>query len=234
MNATCRTPIVLFATLLICVSVAAAQPAAPAAPAAQPAASAAAPLPSRIFAPSLAQLRQALSIARPEKWKAPAPANQETAANIASIQHDLDGTLPGLLATADSNPGSVAEVLPAYRNVEALYDVVLRVTEMSQIVAPDAQSEALRQALHSLDDARRTLGDQLQNSAVNTSHALVSLQGELHTAQSSLATAKAEPAPVCPTPAPAKRRTTTTTKPKSTTSTTSTTSTGQPSTATSH
>jgi hypothetical protein len=217
MNVCTSTKFVLIAALLAAAPLGFAQSTAPASGEGSTAGSGAAapaPLPSTIFTPALAQIRQALAIVRPEKWKAPGPVTQDTLANVASIQRDLDGTLPGLLATADSNPASVAEVLPAYRNVEALYDVLLRVTEMAKIVAPDPQSIALQQSLRSLDDSRRALGQQLQASAVSQTRAIVALQTQLRTTHAPAVATVA--APACP-PAPAPKRRARTAKSSSTT-----------------
>lgn len=156
--------------------------------------------PSAIVEPAVIQIRQTLSGLRTDKWKTPGPVTQETAQNLASIQRDLDTTLPGLLATADRNAASVQDVLPAYRNVDALYDVLLRVTEVSKLAAPSQQSTALQQAMVSLEDARRTLGDQIQSSALNQTKAIVALQGQLKSAQTA-PTQSAAATPVCPTPA---------------------------------
>lgn len=209
MTRSTRTLFLLLAAALAVPSVSA-QPAEPSPAAPPPAGAAAAPsttLPSVLFAPAVVQVRQALTVIRPDKWKIPGPVSEETVANIGSIQHDLDYTLPGLFATADSNPASVSEVLPTYRNVEALYEVLLRVTEISTLAAPAQQSVALQQALIALETSRRTLGDQLQASAINQAHAIVALQGDLRTSQAAVVAAKAA-VPACPPPpAPAKRRT---------------------------
>lgn len=169
--------------------------------------------PSAVLQPAVGQIRQTLAGLRPDHWKTPGPVTQETAQNLASIQRDLDSTLPGLLATADRNPASVQDVLPAFRNVDALYDVLLRVTEVAKLAAPSQQSTALQQAIVALEDARRSLGDQLQNSASNQTNAIVSLQKQLQAAKSAPAETVAA-APVCPTPAPAKKRSAAKPKPK--------------------
>lgn len=226
MKRSTRTLFLLLATA-VGLPAAIAQPGGPGAAAPEAAAPGASSgqLPSALFAPAIGQVREALAITQPAKWKMPAPVTQETNANIASIQHDLDNTLPGLLATADSNPASVAEVLPAYRNVEALYEVLLRVTQMSTIVATPKESVALQQALLALEKDRRTLGDQLQTSATNQTKAIVALQSNVRDEQTQVAAAKAA-VPACPeVPAPAKRRTTATTKPKAATTPKSSTTT---------
>lgn len=158
--------------------------------------------PSAIMQPSLDALQQILDVLQPEKWKASGRVREETAANINSIRRDLATTLPPLLATADSTPDSVAHVLPAYRNIEALYDVLLRVTETSKLSAPSQQAVTLAKTLASLEEGRRALGEQIQAAALNRDQQLHDLQAAVRTAQHAPA-----PAPVtCPPPPRTKKR----------------------------
>lgn len=156
--------------------------------------------PSSIMQPALDTLRQALETLRPDKWKTSGPAREEAAANVSSIGHDLETTLPPLLAAADRAPGSVAQVLPAYRNIEALYDVVLRVSETGNFSAPTQQIAALEQARAQLEDARRALGEHLQSAALAQDQQVRNLQ---------VAVRAVPPAPapvVCPSPSPVKHK----------------------------
>lgn len=153
--------------------------------------------PSAIMQPALASLQQALAAQRTDKWKMPAALRESTDSNINSIRHDLDTTLPPLLQTADAAPDSVAQMLPAYRNIEALYDVLLRVTETSSFAAPSQQSDALQQAISSLDEGRRSFADRLQSAALASDRQIHSLQATIK------ATPPPPPAPApppCPTP----------------------------------
>jgi hypothetical protein len=150
--------------------------------------------------PALDTLQQTLGILRPDKWKASSAEREEAAANISSIGHDLQTTLPPLLAAADGAPGSVAQLLPAYRNIEALYDVLLRVSEAGDLSAPKQQSTALEQARAKLEDGRRTFGERLQLAAVAREKQVHDLQATIR--------AIPPPAPpvVCPPPPPVKKR----------------------------
>jgi hypothetical protein len=122
--------------------------------------------PSAIMQPAIDALQQTLNMLRPEKWKMPGAEREEATANISSITHDLQGTLPSLLASADGAPNSVVQVLPAFRNIEALYDVLLRVAEAGNLSAPDQQRAALEEARVKLEEGRRALGDRLQSAAI--------------------------------------------------------------------
>lgn len=160
-----------------------------------PAASGPAQTASAIMQPSLDAVLNATGDVRPERWKASGAMRQETATNIDSIRRDLTNTLPPLLGAADRAPGSVAQILPAYRNIEALYDVLLRVTEMSRVSAPKEQAAALQQALNGLEGARRALGERMQAAAV-------AREQHVHDLETAARAAAAAPKPVavpCPT-----------------------------------
>ena len=183
-----------------------------------------------LLQPPIAQLRDVLAGLRPDKWKVPSAVSQQTTANLSSIQRDLDNTLPGLITTADQAPNSVSAVLPAYRNLDALYDVVLRVPETAVLAAPAQQSSALQQATGALSDARRALGDRLQAAAAADSKSITTLQAQLKTAQAAATTA-AVPA-ACPPPPDTTKKKPVRLKAKPATPSTTTQSTTPP--ATSH
>lgn len=166
--------------------------------------------PSAILQPALDNMQQALGIVRLDKWKASNAVREETDANLNSIHRDLDTTLPSLLATADAMPNSVSKILPTFRNIEALYDVLLRVTQVARLVAPGPQSTALDQATVSLDEARRTLGDRMQSAALAQERQIADLQAALRAVPPPPPPAPPTPLP----PAPPKKRKP---KPKATT-----------------
>jgi hypothetical protein len=96
-------------------------------------------------------------------------------------------------------------MLPAYRNVDALYDVPLRVDGTARAAAPAGQVGALDAALAKLDDGRRALGDSLQLSAVAAEKRV----GDLEAAAKVVVPVAAAVCPpaVVAAPAPAKKKT---------------------------
>ena len=176
--------------LVLCASLLAAQPpAATRVSAPGPAAT----LPSASIQPALDVLRTAVGQLHIDRWKASTPIRSEAQNNLASVQRDVQTTLPALLATADAAPGSAAKVLPAYRNVEALYDVTLRLVVAARLAAPTNEMSALDQALAGLDNGRHALGDQLQRNTDAQDAQVLHLQAAL----------KAVPPPQPPPPEPA-------------------------------
>jgi uncharacterized membrane protein YccC len=114
----------------------------------------------------------------------------------------VQSTLPSLLATADAAPDSPAKTLPVFRNIDALYDVMLRLDAAGRLAAPKDQMSALDQAVSSLSDARHALGDQLQTSAENRETQIVHLQAALK----AVPPPPPPPAPVTCTPPPVKKK----------------------------
>jgi hypothetical protein len=141
------------------------------------------PTASSILRPALGQLGVGLSAIRLDKWKVPGAVREDTNANMSSISRDLDGTLPTLLAKADAEPASIAATLPVYRNVDALYDVVLRVTAAADRGAPRQQAAALHNALAAMESARHALGDSVLQAAVQQDSRISSLEAALQHAK---------------------------------------------------
>ncbi len=152
--------------------------------------------PSEILQGPLTALQQALSGVRLEKWKMSGELRDAADGDLRSIERDFRETLPPLLATADAEPGSVAKVLPVMRNVDAVYDVALRVAAMGRLTAPAQQSAALDTALQQVSNARRQIGDQVQQAAVAGESRIGELQTSLKASQAAAAAAQASAAPV--------------------------------------
>ena len=164
--------------------------------------------------PTVQLVKEALGSLNIDKWKASSAIKGEADANVQSIQRDLDQTLPNLVTAADSAPGSPAKALPVFRNIDALYDVMLRLDAAGRLAAPKDQLGALDDALSSIANARRTLGDQLQASAEAQDQRMIHLQ------QAAARPAPAAPAPVActpPPPAPITRKKRTASKPTAST-----------------
>jgi len=159
-------------------------------------------LPSATLEPSIEILKSAMGATNVDRWKASTAIKGEASGNLRSIANDVTSTLPALLATADAAPNSAAQILPAYRNADALYDVLLRVVISANLYAPADQSSALLQALHSLEDSRRALADQLLQAAQAQDTQVVRLQ----TALKAVPLPQPPPAPVQCAPAPPTRK----------------------------
>jgi hypothetical protein len=161
------------------------------------------PNPSVLLQPSLDTLQAALSAVKLDKWKG-GNVRTEAGSNISSIQRDLQSTLPPLVKTADAAPRTISSTLPVSRNIDALYDVLLRVVDGARIAAPADQFNQLQDAMTGVEKARHALDDQIQEMVAAEEKQVNDLQVSL----------KAKVVPVCPVappppppPAPAKKAT---------------------------
>ncbi len=115
--------------------------------------------------PALAQVGQAITTLNIRHWKAPNEVRDAAEQDVASIQRDLSGALAGLLDQSDAAPGSIPAEIAIYRNVNALYDTLLRVALTANLAAPDNEASTLGAALNNLEAARSELGAQIQVAA---------------------------------------------------------------------
>lgn len=104
------------------------------------------------------RLGQAVTQINVAKWKAPNEVKGQAQADIASIQRNLQTTLPGLLDQAKAAPVTVAPAFAVYRNLCAVYDVLLRVAGTATLAGPQQDGAALEDELVRLDSARKSLG----------------------------------------------------------------------------
>jgi hypothetical protein len=111
-----------------------------------------------------AHLRRALDSINVPKWKAPGDVRQTTASDVDSLQRDVADTLPNLINTALADPAKVSPAFAVYRNVDALYDVLLRVSETAQLAGSN-DARLLEDQRSALQDARSQLGAALLQSA---------------------------------------------------------------------
>jgi hypothetical protein len=110
-----------------------------------------------------AHLRRALNSINVPKWKAPGDVRQTTESDVDSMQRDVSDTLPNLINSALGDPAKVSPAFSVYRNVDALYDVLLRVSETAQLAGSN-DARLLEEQRSTLEDARTQLGAALLQS----------------------------------------------------------------------
>ncbi len=172
-----------------------AQTAAAATPQAAPAA------PSTLVRPALDTVTTAVSTLKTDKWKR-GSVRDEAAQDVGAILTDIQMHLPPLLSDADQTPGLASKQVAVVRNVDALYDVLLRVFDAARIAGPGEDVESLQQALNALNKARLALYDRLAVDTTAQETAVAALKTTIGKQAAQIA---ATPAPT-PCPAPAKKK----------------------------
>jgi len=147
--------------------------------------------PSDLLQPSRDAILLTMGALKTDKWKK-GPARDEAIANISSILHDLQSTLPPVLREADAAPRSMSKLLPVTNNIDSLYVVLLRTFDLAQVSAPADQVTQVEQALTSLQKGRRAFEGYTTETAAAAEKQIADLQIAL----------KTQPVPVCPAAAP--------------------------------
>lgn len=141
--------------------------------------------PSSILQPALSGVQSTTANLNISKWKAPGSVRQAAQRDVDSIQNDLGSTLPNLLASADAAPASIPPSFAVYRNVDALYDVLLRVSETADLAAPENEASSVADALQRLESARTQLGDTILGMSQRQEAQMVALVAEVRSAKTS-------------------------------------------------
>ena len=122
-----------------------------------------------------AHLRRVLGSINVPKWKAPGDVRQTTESDVDSMQRDVSDTLPNLISAALADPSKVSPAFSVYRNVDALYDVLLRVSETAQLAGSN-DARLLEEQRSALEDARTQLGAALLQSSQSQDAEVVHLR----------------------------------------------------------
>ncbi len=112
--------------------------------------------------PALANVQAAVGSLSIGHWKASSEVRTNALQDVVSMQRDLTATLPGLLTQAEaagaSGPAALSPAFAVFRNLDALYDVLLRVTETAALTGPASDASSLEDARAGLEDGRAKLG----------------------------------------------------------------------------
>jgi hypothetical protein len=141
--------------------------------------------------PALANVQTTISNLNIAHWKLSGAARSAVQQDVDSMQRDLNGTLPGLVTQAEGSPAALSPSFAVFRNLDALYDVLLRVTETAALVGSGSDPGSLEDARAGLEDGRGKLGAWLLQSIGAQDTQVVRLQA-------------AAARPAAPPPPPAK------------------------------
>lgn len=150
------------------------------APAAQsPAATAnnpAAPMPVDPLHSALGQVASALHQVDVSHWKVSRGWRRQLLDDSDSIQQDISSQLPGLFLKAQAAPKEIGPQLAVMQNVNALYDVLVRVSTAANLAGGHADAGALDDALQQLESSRKSASEQLLRAAALQDQHVVQLQ----------------------------------------------------------
>jgi hypothetical protein len=112
--------------------------------------------------PALANVQTAIGTINIARWKASSDIRANSQQDVVSMQRDLSTTLPDLMAKAEAasanGPAALSPTFAVFRNIDALYDVLLRVSETAALTGTSSDANVLEEARAGLEDGRGKMG----------------------------------------------------------------------------
>lgn len=127
-----------------------------------------------------------LSKLRIERWKTDGSYKKQSLANVDSIQRNLQGALPEIIAKLRSTPEDLPTTFKLYRNLDALYDVMGSVAESAGAFGSKDDFQAISNDLSTFEGTRRQFAERIENLSSSKEAEIVRLRTELKTAQAAV------------------------------------------------
>ncbi|HTU49316.1 MAG TPA: hypothetical protein VMF56_01910 [Acidobacteriaceae bacterium] len=140
---------------------------------------------SESLRPALEQVGHSVSQIQIDHWKVSKSWKEQLQSDADSITNDLSHQLPGLLQQAQTTPTALDAQLRAMQNVDALYDVLVRLTLAADLTEKKSDAALLDSALERLEAARKSATAQLMAAAAQQHQQLADLQARIEAIQAS-------------------------------------------------
>ncbi len=135
--------------------------------------------------PALEQVGHTVWQIQIDHWKVSKSWKEQLQSDADSIASDLSHQLPGLLQQAQATPTALDAQLRVMQNVDALYDVLVRLTLAADLTEKKSDAALLDSALERLEAARKAATTQLVTAAAQQHQQLTALQAQAAASQTS-------------------------------------------------
>jgi len=123
---------------------------------------------------------------RIERWKTDNSSKKQTLGQVDSIQRNLQGALPAIMAQLKSAPEDLPATFKLYRNLDALYDVLGSVVESAGAFGSKNEYQTLSNDLTGFEDTRKQMAQRIENLSSAKEAEIVRLRTDLKTAQAAV------------------------------------------------
>ena len=123
---------------------------------------------------------------RIERWKTDGGSKKQILSNVDSIQRNLQGALPEIIAQLRVQPEDLPTTFKLYRNFDALYDVLGSVVEVTGAFGSKDDFQALSNDLSTFEGARKQLAQRIETLSSAKEAEIVRLRADLKTAQAAI------------------------------------------------
>ena len=140
---------------------------------------------SETLRPALEQVGNSVGRIQIDHWKVSKSWKEQLQSDADSIAQDLSHQLPGLFQQAQASPTPLDAQMRVMQNVDALYDVLVRLTMAADLTEKKTDAALLDSAVERLEAARKTATAQLVSAAALQNQQLVQLQARVEASQTS-------------------------------------------------
>jgi hypothetical protein len=123
---------------------------------------------------------------RIERWKTDNASKKQSLANVDSIQRNLQGALPEIIAQLRTAPEDVPASFKLYRNLDALYDVLGSVVESTGAFGSKDDLQSLSNDLNAFETTRKQMAERIESLSSMKEAEIVRLRTDLKTAQAAV------------------------------------------------
>jgi hypothetical protein len=123
---------------------------------------------------------------RIEHWKADNASKKQALSNVDSIQRNLQGALPEIIAQVRTSPEDVPATFKLYRNLDALYDVLGSVVEATGAFGSKDDLQALANDLNAFEATRKQIGERIESLSGAKEAEIMRLRADLKKAQAAI------------------------------------------------
>jgi hypothetical protein len=123
---------------------------------------------------------------RIEHWKADNASKRQALSNVDSIQRNLQGALPEIIAQVRTSPEDVPATFKLYRNLDALYDVLGSVVESTGAFGSKDDLQSLANDLNAFENTRKQIAERIENLSAAKEAEIARLRTDLKTAQAAI------------------------------------------------
>jgi len=123
---------------------------------------------------------------RIERWKTDNNSKKTALANVDSIQRNLQGALPEIIAGLRAAPEDLPATFKLYRNLDALYDVMGNVVELAGAFGSKDDVQSLANDLSAFEGTRKQMAERIETLSSAKEAEIVRLRADLKTAQAAI------------------------------------------------
>src|SRR5450755_456766 len=129
---------------------------------------------------------------RIERWKTSGASKKETLGKADSVQRNLQGTLPDIIAQLRGTPEDLPATFRLYRILDALCDVVGSVAEDTGAFGSKDELQSISNDLNGFDGTRKQLAQRMETLSAEKEAEITRLRADLRTAQAAVPAAPAK------------------------------------------